>query len=82
MGDNCCNPGSMGAVKSTIEKALPGVYVHSIMIGKSPDDDTIHGFLDNANRQIGEVCAQLKADPKLAGGFNAVGFSQGGQVRS
>lgn len=33
----------------------------------------------NANDQVAEVCRQLKADPKLKGGYNSVGFSQGGQ---
>ena len=32
MGDSCCLPFSMGAVKKEIEKALPGVYVTSIMV--------------------------------------------------
>jgi len=80
MGDSCCNPSSMGKVKSTIEQAIPGVYVHSVMTGNDPLDDTIKGFLDNANRQVAEQCARLKADPKLKGGFNAVGFSQGGEL--
>jgi len=33
----------------------------------------------NANKQIDNVCAQVKADPKLKSGYNSVGFSQGGQ---
>ena len=33
----------------------------------------------NANEQIDNVCAQVKADPKLKNGYNSVGFSQGGQ---
>jgi len=80
MGDSCCNAGSMGKVKSTIEQALPGVYVHSVMVGDNPLDDTVKGFLDNANRQVQEQCQRLKADPKLKDGFNAVGFSQGGEL--
>jgi hypothetical protein len=32
MGDTCCLPFSMGAVKKEIEKSLPGVYVVSIMV--------------------------------------------------
>ena len=41
--------------------------------------DTENGFLMNANDQISLVCSKLQKDPKLASGFNAVGFSQGGQ---
>lgn len=33
MGDSCCNPFSMGAVKKMIEDEVPGIYVHSLMIG-------------------------------------------------
>ena len=33
MGDSCCNPLSMGAVKRIIEDEVPGIYVHSLMIG-------------------------------------------------
>ena len=41
--------------------------------------DTENGFLMNANNQVDIVCAQLKNDSKLQQGFNAMGFSQGGQ---
>jgi len=69
----------MGAVKASIEKAIPGIYVHSIRIGSNIVVDELSGFLGNVNSQVDEVCKTLKADPNLAGGFNAVGFSQGGQ---
>ncbi|KAJ3091550.1 Palmitoyl-protein thioesterase 1 [Quaeritorhiza haematococci] len=68
----------MGALKATIEESLPGIYVHSIQIGSTEDADRKASFLDNVNRQIDEVCAQLREDERLRGGFNAVGFSQGG----
>ena len=29
--------------------------------------------------QVREVCEMIAADPELANGYNAVGFSQGGQ---
>ncbi|XP_065198973.1 palmitoyl-protein thioesterase 1-like [Sycon ciliatum] len=79
MGDSCCNPLSMGSIKKAFESALPGVYVRSLEIGDSVVKDTENGFLMNANDQITQVCAKLKQDPKLADGFNAIGFSQGGQ---
>ena len=41
--------------------------------------DMENGFLMNANDQISLVCSKLKNDSKLASGFNAIGFSQGGQ---
>jgi len=79
MGDSCCFPFSMGHIKQVIEKALPGIYVYSIEIGSSIDDDQTNGFFMNVNDQVKFVCKNLSADPNLAMGFNAVGFSQGGQ---
>ncbi|ELV12383.1 Palmitoyl-protein thioesterase 1 [Tupaia chinensis] len=35
MGDSCCNPLSMGAVKKMVEKKIPGIYVLSLEIGKN-----------------------------------------------
>ncbi|KAI8813157.1 palmitoyl-protein thioesterase 1, isoform CRA_a [Cladochytrium replicatum] len=78
MGDSCCNPDSMGTVKSALEEWLPGVLVHSIQIGASESDDTDKGFFDLLDRQINEACEQVTAIPELSNGFNAVGFSQGG----
>ena len=31
------------------------------------------------NNVISDVCRQLSADQKLTNGYNAIGFSQGGQ---
>jgi len=61
-----------------VRPLLPGVYVHSVMVGDSATADTMHGFFGSVNAQIDEVCAKLSADPHLAGGFNAVGLSQAG----
>lgn len=69
----------MGRLQRFIETTLPGVYVHSVMVGETPSADTMHGFLGNVNAQVEEVCAKLAAEPRLRDGFNAVGFSQGGQ---
>ncbi|XP_077991411.1 palmitoyl-protein thioesterase 1-like [Glandiceps talaboti] len=79
MGDSCCNPLSMGSIKNMVENLIPGVYVKSLMIGSNVLSDMMNGFLMNANDQVTDVCKQLAADPKLQGGYNAMGFSQGGQ---
>lgn len=79
MGDNCCDPESMGAIKNIIESQIPGVFVYSIEIGDSPSKDTENGFLMNVNEQIVLAHQQINETPELAGGFNAIGFSQGGQ---
>eukprot|EP01106_Pelomyxa_sp_JSP_P001838 TRINITY_DN1280_c0_g2_i1.p1 TRINITY_DN1280_c0_g2~~TRINITY_DN1280_c0_g2_i1.p1 ORF type:complete len:284 (+),score=79.07 TRINITY_DN1280_c0_g2_i1:57-854(+) len=69
----------MGRIQKEIESAIPGVYVHSVEIGATPTEDMLNSFLMNAGDQVDVVCAALKNDSALAHGFNAVGFSQGGQ---
>jgi len=78
MGDTCCNSESMGYIADLITNTT-GNYVYSIKIGDTEDDDEYNGFFKNVNDQIAYVCDLLKSDPKLSGGFNAVGFSQGSQ---
>jgi len=79
MGDTCCDPLSMGYIKRVIEKQLPGIHVHSLMIGNNVVEDEINGFLMNINLQIPWAHSEIVNDTKLAQGFNAIGFSQGGQ---
>ncbi|KAK2506097.1 hypothetical protein MC885_012180 [Smutsia gigantea] len=79
MGDSCCNPLSMGAVKKMVEKKIPGIYVLSLEIGKNQKEDVENSFFLNVNSQVTTVCQILAKDPKLQQGYNAMGFSQGGQ---
>lgn len=79
MGDSCCNPLSLGRLMKLIEQHVPGIYIHSIQIGNNIAEDTFNGFFKNVNDQVSEVCEMLASDAKLANGFNAMGFSQGGQ---
>lgn len=41
--------------------------------------DTENGFFMDVNEQVAMVCGQLAQNPKLKGGYNAMGFSQGAQ---
>jgi len=79
MGDCCCNPMSMGSIKSFVEKKVPGIYVRSLMIGPNVAADTENGFFMNVNDQVEEVCAKLRNDSAVKNGYHAMGFSQGGQ---
>ncbi|CAH2222182.1 palmitoyl- thioesterase 1 [Pelobates cultripes] len=79
MGDSCCNPFSMGAIKKMVERQIPGVYVLSLEIGNSITQDMENSFFLNVNEQVARVCEQLAKDPKLQQGYNSMGFSQGGQ---
>jgi palmitoyl-protein thioesterase len=79
MGDTCCYPFSMGKIKNLIEQNLPGIYVYSIEVGNTIEQDELNSYFMNVNDQIDYICKKLKNDTNLAKGFNAMGFSQGGQ---
>jgi len=79
MGDSCCNPASMGSIKKMLEDEISGVYVNSLMIGGNVLADTENGFFKDTNSQIELACEAIAADPELQDGYNAIGFSQGGQ---
>mmetsp|Transcript_37671 Transcript_37671/g.83889 ORF Transcript_37671/g.83889 Transcript_37671/m.83889 type:complete len:332 (+) Transcript_37671:101-1096(+) len=78
MGDSCCSPYSTGAIKKLIEDRL-GVFVYSIATGETEASDVWSTYFGDVNSQVAKVCAQLRSMPELAGGYNAIGFSQGGQ---
>ncbi|XP_030073821.1 palmitoyl-protein thioesterase 1 isoform X2 [Microcaecilia unicolor] len=78
-GDTCCNPFSMGAIKKMVERKIPGIYVLSLEIGNSLTEDMENSFFLNSNRQVEQVCEQISKDVNLQNGYNAMGFSQGGQ---
>lgn len=80
MGDNCCHSFSMGAIQKMLEEQIPNVHVHSLMIGTSPNEDTLNGFFMTVPHQIEIACDLIQKDPILQKyGYNALGFSQGGQ---
>ena len=80
LGDNCCHEFSMGAIEKMILRVVPSThYLKSLMIGDSPAGDTTNGFLMPVQEQIQLACKQIRDDPKLKDGYNALGFSQGGQ---
>jgi len=79
MGDVCCDPLSMGYIMGLITKNIPGVYIYSVEIGGNIISDELGGFIGNVDNQVAQVCQTLRSDPNLQNGFNAVGFSQGGQ---
>ncbi|XP_017086122.1 palmitoyl-protein thioesterase 1 [Drosophila eugracilis] len=79
MGDTCCVPFSLGGIMSLIVDQTKGAYVRSLEIGGNPVMDWESGFFIHPNEQVEFVCKQLLMDERLAKGYNAIGFSQGGQ---
>jgi len=78
MGDSCFNPG----MKSITEKVGQHLGTYSVCIptGANLNDDTNNGFFMTMNDNVDVFAAAIKNNTKLAGGFNAIGFSQGNSV--
>lgn len=76
MGDDCCNPDSMGRVMTLIDSHIKGSFVYSIQVGKNVDSDHKAGFFGKIDEQVDQVCDELSKIPQLAEGFHAIGFSQ------
>lgn len=69
----------MGAIKNLIQMHFQDIFVYSLEIGENILQDEYNGFFMNVNDQITFVCKDVQKVPQLQNGFNAMGFSQGGQ---
>ena len=78
MGDSCFNPGMESITKASGVQL--GVYSVCIPTGDNQMSDTINGFLLSMDKSVDVFAAKVRADPKLAKGFNAYGLSQGNNV--
>ncbi|KAF8160954.1 palmitoyl-protein thioesterase [Crassisporium funariophilum] len=78
LGDSHSSPGML-QFASMIQDVHPGIFIHSVFIDEDLDKDRQAGFYGNVNDQIDLVAAQLGSIPELERGFDAIGFSQGGQ---
>jgi len=78
MGDSCFNPG-MGSITHAIGQQL-NVYSVCVPTAGNWATDTIGGFLKNMDASVDYFAKRVRSDPKLAGGFNAFGLSQGNNV--
>jgi len=78
MGDSCFEPGFSSITRAIGKKT--GTYARCIPIGGNIITDTIDGLLKNMDASVDVFAAKIKADPKLSGGFNAIGFSQGNSL--
>lgn len=72
--------GSLRSIADHLRERIPGVYVLSVQMGNNSMEDLLSGYFMNLNDQVSEACRQLSADSRLAAGFHAIGFSQGGQI--
>jgi len=78
MGDSCFEPGFASVTKGIATRT--GTYAKCIPTGNNIISDTINGFLMPMDKSVDIFAAKIRADPKLKGGFNAIGFSQGNSL--
>ncbi|XP_048413847.1 palmitoyl-protein thioesterase 1-like isoform X2 [Stegostoma tigrinum] len=78
MGDSCCKAFTLKFI-NLVEETVPGSYVLSLKIGKSATEEIENSYFMNVNDQVEMACDILYKDKKLQNGYNAMGFSQGGQ---
>ncbi|TFK25516.1 palmitoyl-protein thioesterase [Coprinopsis marcescibilis] len=78
LGDSHSSPG-MVEFAGLIKEVHPGIFIHSVYIDQEEDKDRRAGFYGNVNDQVALVAGQLASIMELEGGFDAIGFSQGGQ---
>lgn len=78
MGDSCFNSGMKSITKAAGSRV--GTYSVCIPTGDGWLSDTINGFLLSMDDSVEVFAKKVRADPKLANGFNAFGLSQGNNV--
>ncbi|KAH8723633.1 Alpha/Beta hydrolase protein [Phaeosphaeriaceae sp. PMI808] len=80
LGDNYAADG-LNSVGDLANETNPGTYVYYIRCDEDPSTDSRATFLGNLTEQIAQVCIDISTHEVLskAPGFNALGFSQGGQ---
>merc|ERR1712232_1386533 len=78
MGDSCFEPGFSSVTKAIAKRT--NTYAKCIPTGGNILSDTINGFLMNMDKSVDVFAEKIQADPKLKGGFNAIGFSQGNSL--
>ncbi|KAI0331191.1 alpha/beta-hydrolase [Cubamyces sp. BRFM 1775] len=78
LGDSYASPGMLEFM-NLIKGMHPGIFIHSVYLNENIEEDERAGFFGNVNEQVLLVAEQLANVTELQGGFDAIGFSQGGQ---
>jgi len=84
MGDSCCNSQSIGGFMENLKELLPDTFIYSLNVSDSDNElvERKKSYFGNINEQVDFVCDKLHENEiysQLKDGFNALGFSQGGQ---
>ncbi|CEL60494.1 palmitoyl-protein thioesterase [Rhizoctonia solani AG-1 IB] len=78
LGDSAHSAG-MTEFAELIKQVHPGIFVHSIALSDDSSADQKAGWFGDVNAQVDIVATELSTIPELKNGFDAIGFSQGGQ---
>ncbi|OCH91780.1 alpha/beta-hydrolase [Obba rivulosa] len=78
MGDSYGSPGMLQFM-DVVRKMHHGIFVHSIYLDEDLKEDEKAGFFGNMDENVERVAEQLANITELRNGFDAIGFSQGGQ---
>lgn len=78
MGDSCFNGGMKRITKEVASHT--GTYGVCVPTGSGWLRDTMSGFLVDMDTNVDVFAAAIQNNSELAGGFNAIGFSQGNSL--
>ncbi|KZT43690.1 palmitoyl-protein thioesterase [Sistotremastrum suecicum HHB10207 ss-3] len=78
LGDSHSSAGMLEFAE-LIKSVHPGIFIHAVRVEESIEADQRAGWFGNVEEQITKVSEQLASIKELKGGFDAIGFSQGGQ---
>jgi len=78
LGDTYASAGMLKFMQ-LIEEIHNGIFIHSVYLDVDPSADQKAGWFGHVNDQIEFAANQLANITELKGGFDAIGFSQGGQ---
>lgn len=76
--ETCCG-GEINSYTDIIKSQFKSdVYIKSVQIGKTPEEDRINSLRLHPFKQIERVCKEIQSDEKFKNGYNGIGLSQGG----
>ncbi|KAH7108117.1 alpha/beta-hydrolase [Auriculariales sp. MPI-PUGE-AT-0066] len=78
MGDSY-NSAAMQRFMAEVREMHDGIFIHSVYLEPETDADEKAGFFGFLGDQLQVASTQLAGIPELSQGFDALGFSQGGQ---
>lgn len=76
--ETCCGDEINSYTEIIKSQFKSDVYIKSVQIGKTPEEDRINSLTRHPFKQIERVCKEILHDEKFKNGYNGIGLSQGG----